>query len=186
MQKGFTLMEMLAVGLMLAVIMSLATPVVRNFRNEIKNAQARTAAGKLAQGYRNYLKDRKCLLVPNRGCFSPTQDTVIQTDASQCTESRNTGVPGRPSLCLITFTDTTDLKNLFACGYVAYKDFANIPYEFCVGGKKSSTYPDPESGVAPYYVVAYGLEGAGTKYRYTNSNKKFIYVDSRMEVRDNY
>ena len=46
MQKGFTLMEMLAVGLMLAVIMSLATPVVRSFRYEIKNAQARTAAGK--------------------------------------------------------------------------------------------------------------------------------------------
>ncbi|MBO7191037.1 MAG: prepilin-type N-terminal cleavage/methylation domain-containing protein [Elusimicrobiaceae bacterium] len=184
MQKGFTLMEMLAVGLMLAVIMSLATPVVRSFRYEIKNAQARTAAGKLAQGFRNYLKDMKCTEVPDYGCFSP-EDDVIQTDASQCTSQKNTGVPTSPSLCAALPTDrVARQKTLFACGYVAYKDFAKSPYEFCLGRKKNSA--DAAAPVSPYYVTVYGLDGAGTKYKYASSNRKFIYVDGRMEVRDNY
>ena len=184
MQKGFTLMEMLAVGLMLAVIMSLATPVVRSFRYEIKNAQARTAAGKLAQGFRNYLKDERITNVFGAGCFSPTTDDIIRTDASQCAISKNTGVPSRPAMRISITGDTSNLQNLFACGYVTYKDFANIPYEFCVGGKKNSA--DADAPVSPYYVVAYGLEGAGTKYKYTDANRKFIYVDGRMEVLDNY
>ena len=48
MKKGFTLMEILAVLLVIAVVVSMAAPVFRAIRFEVKNSQAKAAASKLA------------------------------------------------------------------------------------------------------------------------------------------
>ena len=181
MKKGFTLMEVLAVGLMLAVIMSLAAPVVRSFRFELKNAQARIALGKLAEAVRNYERDRG---VPSVSCA----DTLSFTAASiystlngatpRClATSASTGIPSTYAYCI-----TGD--QLFSCGYLSYNDFKGLPYRFYID--KPSTWPDATGYVGRYYAVAVGEDGAGTKYQRVDNNSKYMYVDERRKVLDTY
>ena len=64
-------MEILAVLLVIAVVVSMAVPVFRSVRYEVKNGQAKTAAKKLADAMRSYYQVSRGLGV-QQGCFTPT------------------------------------------------------------------------------------------------------------------
>lgn len=187
MKKGFTLMEVLAVGLMLAVIMSLAAPVVRSFRFELKNAQARIALGKLAEAVRNYERDMNLSIANLTGpwSFTPADIYTALSSASPFTcpaTPASTGIP-QAAFASLTFSDNLE-KQLFACGYLSYNDFKGLPYTFYIN--KPSAWPDATGYVGRYYAVAVGGEGAGAKYQPADNNSKYMYVDERRKVLDTY
>lgn len=181
MKKGFTLMEILAVLLVIAVVVSMAVPMFRAVRYEIKNSQAKNAAKKMAEAMHSYYQASRGRRVT--GCFTPTGDTLIQTASSACAFSGATGIPAHRRS---GSTAEDNVAQLFACGYLSYKDFVSLPYEFCTNN--STTVPE-EKGTTPtgvlgkIYVFAVGVSGAGDKYQKSNG---LIYVDSRLKVQDTY
>lgn len=191
MKKGFTLMEVLAVVLILAVIFSFGVPAWRAVRFDMKNAQAHEAAQKLAEAMRAFYQDNRGQQITDI-CFSSSSTDILTHN--NCEGSGATGIPGAAGA-------NASVKNLFGCRYVRYEDFKNIPYTFCVApnasnsgkNKMPSTTPtghiSPGYGTATYMVTACGEseKKAGKKYA-CDSDKLagYIYVDGHMKVTDNY
>lgn len=184
MKKGFTLMELLAVLLVIAVVVSMAAPVFRAVRYEIKNSQAKNAAKKMAEAMRSYYQASRGQRLT--GCFTPTQaagENIILTAATKCDSPGATGIPASKSTIA-----TANVAQLFACGYLSYKDFASLPYEFCAN---DTNYFPTGWGTTPskiwdkIYVVAGGVpaDGSGEKFQ---KSKGVIYVDGRMQAQDTY
>lgn len=180
MKKGFTLMEVLAVLLVLAVVVSMTAPVLRSARLEIKNAQAKTATKKLAEAVKSYYQNSRGREV--QACFTPTTSaglTVIQTAASSCVSPSASGKPNKST----TATVDSTAAPLFACGFLSYKDFVSLPYTFCSYKPATLTADNPDDLVDRFYAVAYGTTDAGAKYQ---PAKGFIFVDGRMKALDTY
>ncbi|MDO5764602.1 MAG: prepilin-type N-terminal cleavage/methylation domain-containing protein [Elusimicrobiales bacterium] len=183
MKKGFTLMELLAVLLVIAVVVSMAAPVFRAVRYEIKNSQAKNAAKKMAEAMHSYYQASRGHKVT--GCFTPTASaglTLIKTAASACTSPGATGIPAS------SVRVSVNVSQLFACGYLSYKDFMSLPYEFCANDTDS--FPagwgeKPSTSVGKVYVLAGGVkaDGSGDKYQ---KSKGAIFIDGRMVAQDTY
>ncbi len=122
MSKGFTLMEILAVMLVIAVIASFALPALRSVRAEVYYHRSKTAGVKLAEAIRSYYHDSKGFL-PVIGTISG--DTVANQSYT-CDRSKLAGIPGQGT--------TVSMDQLFACGYLSTKDFAGLPYTFTASG----------------------------------------------------
>ena len=184
MRKGFTLMEILAVLLVIALVASLALPVLRAVRYEVRNSQAKAATLKLAEAVKTYYNVSRGYTIA--GCFTPTTSagkTLIKTAATACTSPAATGIPNRSAT-----PQTTDVKQLFACGYLTYKDFAGIPYTFCPKAELPSgvtlTEVPSDEVIDSYLARSYGYDDkAGAKYQKT---KGYIYVDAAMKAKDSY
>lgn len=122
-KQGFTLMEILAVLLVLAVIASFAAPMVRRVRDEVRYQQARSAALKMADAIRSYYQNTKGYYP--EGCIGPTPCTSAETAAGQtCSNVAATGIPSTAT------TKSVSIAQLFACDYLNAKDFAGLPYSF--------------------------------------------------------
>lgn len=183
MKKGFTLMELLAVLLVIAVVVSMAAPVFRAVRYEIKNSQAKNAAKKMAEAMHSYYQASRGHKVT--GCFTPTASaglTLIKTAASACTSPGATGIPAS------SVRESVNVSQLFACGYLSYKDFMSLPYEFCANDTDS--FPagwgtKPSTSVGKVYVLAGGVkaDGSGDKYQ---KSKGAIFIDGHMVAQDTY
>lgn len=181
MKKGFTLMEILAVILIMAVIVSLAVPVLREARFEFKQSQAKAAALKMAQAIHNLYHDSRGAPMTD-ACFTPMNNAGRAIMQSIYGGFNSSGVPfGK----LTPGSLASDLASLFGSGYLMYKDFEGIPYTFCTYKPEALGNTNPTGYVAPYRVVAYGNDAqtAGSKY---TSDKGYIYVDGRMKVLDTY
>lgn len=186
MKKGFTLMEILAVLLVIAVVVSMAVPMFRAVRYEIKNSQAKNAAKKMAEAMHSYYQASRGRLLT--GCFVPTQTagkTLIKTASSACASPGATGIPAHKRSGSAA---EDNVAQLFACGYLSYKDFVSLPYNFCVNNSNTvpaglGTTPSDVSG--KIYVLAVGIknDGSGDKYQ---QSKGLIYVDSRLKAQDTY
>lgn len=128
-KNGFTLMEVLAVLLIIALVASMAVPVYRTVRNEMRYNQARGAAAKMADALRTFYVRSRGAAISVNSCFTPSTsagaNVVFETG---CTDITASGIPGRNS-CSGT---NCDVKQLFGCGYLSYRDFASLPYTFCV------------------------------------------------------
>ena len=123
MKKGFTLMEILAVLLIIALVATFTLPAVQSVRVEVRHHQAKNAALKMAEAMRTFYKDTKGHLITGQ---------VTGTDLSvddDCEDVVAAGIPasgGAPQ----------SMDQLFACGYLSVKDFSNLPYTF-------SAHPNP-------------------------------------------
>lgn len=187
MKKGFTLMEILAVLLVIAVVTSMAVPVFRSVRFEIKNSQAKAAAKKLSEAMRSYYQISRGLGVKQE-CFTPSVQagrTIVMASAADCVSPTSDGIPYQNSA-----TENESLPSvsqLFACGYLSYKDFQRLPYEFCTcnpiaGGVQPTKCQISEAeGDDTPFVVVRGADGAGSKY---TSSSYYMYVDQAMRVKD--
>ena len=209
MKKGFTLMEMLAVVLLVALVLSFAVPAYRAVRFDVRNGQARVAVKKLAEAVKNYRRDSRGFRI--RTCFTPTDlngnnPIYAVAQANNPEACMTPGASGVPLRNLDTATARNNqlvaanqASQLFACGYLSYKDFVGLPYKFC-------TYKAPEldevndpADLQPadidcinndpncdaYFATAFGASEplAGAKYTW---DKGFLYVDGRMEALDTY
>ena len=184
MKKGFTLMEVLAVILLLAVVVSFATPVFRAVRFDMKQAQAKTAVKKLAEAVRGYYQVSRGGMV--NACF--TSGNLNDLVGAACNNPAATGIPQTT-----VQTPLDSAAQLFACGFLTVKDFRDLPYTFCTtvasaqaqtDGLFPTTLPDP---VERFYAVAYAnSDSAGKKYFRANNLPGFIYVDAEMTPKDTY
>ena len=136
MKKGFTLMEMLAVVLILAVVSAFAVPAVRSIRSDIQARRARTALELMAGAFRQ--TKAKTGGVVSSGSFVPTtvEGQAVMND-TVCQDLGSTGVPparrnGKADGSALTMSD------LFACGYLNPRDFKGLPYEFRTRGCNNS------------------------------------------------
>lgn len=180
MKKGFTLMEVLAVILMLAVVTTLTAPVFRAVRFEVRQAQAKTAAQKLAESLKTYYQ-------VSRGgrfeaCFQASDTNVTQTSAA-CDNPAATGIPASSAP-----SPLTTAQQLFACGFLSSKDFRGLPYTFCTSTTAASAVASwtglDWAPATNAYVVAFANDSAkaGSKYY----QKGYIYVSPNMDVLDTY
>lgn len=174
-QKGFTLIEMLFVVLVIALIISFAVPALRSVRSEIKNHRAKTALKKLVQARRNYYQLSK-------GADFAVGESFVGTNArtlaqETCTSFSSSGVPGANQ------TPLTGAQ-IFACGFLDWRDFEGLPYTFYVcsldtPGEVPCQIPNEETK-APY-VGAVGTAAAGAKYQSANY---YMYIPSSMQVEE--
>lgn len=174
-------MEILAVLLVIAVVVSMAVPVLRSVRYEVKNGQAKNAAHKLAQAVRTYYQVSRGG-VPRGQSFTPTADSdIVLAAPSACVAPSETGIP------LQKTTGSVEIKQLFACGYLSFKDFVSLPYTFTVCDPRPGQVPNDTcklseaTGTNTPIVVVKGVDGAGDKYKNADY---YIYVDQSLKVKD--
>ena len=124
MKKGFTLMEILAVMLVIAVIASFLVPAVRSVRAEIYYHRAKTAAIKMAEAMRSYYKDSKGYLIS--GVVNGL-DENFAVEACSATSAAKKGIPPEYGS---KRAGGADVMELFNCNYLTWKDFQGLPYTF--------------------------------------------------------
>ncbi len=124
-KTGFTLMEILAVLLVIAVVASFAVPVIKSVRREMRYQKAKAAAVQLAEAVRSFYTDTK-------GCLA--SGSFVGPDASgvSCPAGHSvlTGVPGSCG---------GGATVVFGCGYISPKMFVDLPYTFQVFDPRSET-----------------------------------------------
>lgn len=129
MKKGFTLMEVLAVVLILAVIAAFAVPAVRSARTDMKNRQANAAFVQFSQAIAQLNANTGSFIAPESSFNPATPAGKAVLYNNNCQEGTATGVP-------VTRRDANNdplaISNLFACGYLNPKDFKGLNYEFVV------------------------------------------------------
>lgn len=147
-KKGFTLMEVLAVLLILAVVVSFAMPGIRFIRDEVQYAQAKNAAVKMADAMRSYYRDSKGVRVKGTLDGKQTEGSLNQSVsevAGVSCSTINTGIPNQ------ALSGRDGIGQLFACDYLSTKDFVGLPYQFSAS---DALYEDN------ILVRAIGMEGA--------------------------
>lgn len=163
MKKGFTLMEMLAVLLAIAIVISFAVPAYRSMRYEMYYHQAKTAAIKMGEAIRSYYQNTKGYVVT--GSFTGTgagADSVqgIIASSDVCDNPAATGIPTSQG------AHTSGVEQLFKCGYLNAKDFVGVPYRFtaCDPISNTSAADCLPANEKPGLVQVAGLEAAGKKF----------------------
>ena len=91
MKKGFTLMEILAVLLILAVVASFAVPVIRSVRADIRYQSAKSSALKMAEAIRSYYTNTKGYKIT--GSVGGRDVFLNSVSSSSCTNPSATGIP---------------------------------------------------------------------------------------------
>lgn len=168
-QKGFTLMEILAVLLIIAVILSFAIPAYNSIRFDQRNNLAKEGVKRLSEAIRSYYQNTKGVQII--GNFTGTGLGAVPP---ACNDLSSSGVPGRGK--------TENIMQLFACGYLSGSEYSELPYTFysCLDNN-ANCHGRP-------YAVAMGTTktAAGEKYvKDYNGVKYYIYLDNALRVTDN-
>lgn len=172
---GFTLMELLFVLLLIALVVSFALPAFRSVRFDAQNARAKTALQKLAQARRSFYQDTRGWNITPAN-FNATGVAGL---SGSCDSTPFSGIPGTGG------TRTKDYAQLFLCGYLNKKDFANLNYTFYICGAGSVASCTGVSAVsASAYAAAVGNNEASAGKKYLGANGYVMYVDYDMKVSD--
>ena len=176
-KRGFTLMEVLAVLLLLAVVVTLAVPGIRAARLTMMNSQSRAAAKKLSDAITRFRAD-------NRGQAISYTSTDLRTYATTTNCTASTGIPGSTG-------SSVDLGQLFACGYLSRRDFERVPFHFAYNpsGVTSADLTSASTTCAlnkldikgTLTLVFYG-NSAVENSKYADCSKYLIYVDGRGQA----
>ena len=172
MKKGFTLMEILFVLLVIALVVSFAVPAIRTVRYDMYNARAKSALRKLAEARMTYYQATKGSDIT--GVFLGSD--VEEYASSTCNGLNASGIPGS--------RDTSDVSQLFACGFLDWRDFDKLPYKFTVcTASNTGSKPCISSGGTAVYAGASGSGSSGKKYNASYGYYMVIGVD--RQVKDN-
>ena len=157
MNKGFTLMEVLAVVMVLAILGLMAVPSFRSVNSEQKFRRAKISMVKLAQAIKS-VQTRTGQSVSSAeadNSFVGTDNSYLLTEHEivKGVDCPSTGIPARS---IAGGAATLVLQDLFKCGDLRPKDFVGLPYEFAYTGTS---------------VTMEGKPGAGKKY-YNEENSE--------------
>lgn len=175
-KKGFTLMEILFVVLVIALVISFAMPAIRAVRFDIKNARAKAALRKVAEARRSYYEYSR------GGDFKETVSFEIGSaqgwSSDTCINPAASGVPGTSELL-------EDASQLFACGFLNWKDFADLPYRFyiCKSTDNTNECKQDNKILSVGAVAADSTGGKRVGAKYVSPYKMYIVQDD-MEVQD--
>ena len=136
-KQGFTLMEVIAVLLTLALVIRFMSPMFRRVRDEVRYQQARSAAVKMADAIRSYYQNTKGYIP--EGCIGKGGACVAPAVAASrpCNDVAASGIPPTDD------DRSVSLWLLFACDYLQAKDFAGLPYNFSSDAEQIFTQDDP-------------------------------------------
>lgn len=177
MKKGFTLMEILFVLLVIALVVSFAVPAIRSVRYDVYNSRAKAALKKLAEARRSYYQQTKGSDISG-GFSGSVAENYVSSDY-KCQDVAASGIPGSRT--------TSSVDQLFACGFLDWRDFDGLPYTFhiCSLGTTGADAPckslDATNDIV--YAGAQGNSDAGDKYK--SGSNYFMSVGADMQVRDN-
>lgn len=151
-KNGFTLMEVLAVMLTIAVIATFLLPAIRTVRAEVYYHQAKGGGAKMAEAMKSFYRDSKGYLVT--GSFTGTGLSSASYTCASDSPVR-TGIP--PSIG----DHSVGVGQLFGCGYLNVQDFVDLPYTFAASATSSNrstlvTVTASDSRAGRYY----GMNGA--------------------------
>lgn len=183
--KGFTLMEVLAVLLVIAVIVGAAAPVFRSTRYEIRNAQAKAALKKLGEAYRSYYQYSR-----GQKAVGSFHGSTIAGERSLDNPCENPAGTGVPSQSVGRSAGTVGIEALFQCGFLSFKDFRGIPYNFEICDDSAADYPCTQAynaGSPHPAILAYSedAEMVGEKYRHQGRYDGYLmFIDNYMQVQD--
>ena len=118
-KNGFTLMEVLAVMLTIAVIATFLLPAIRSVRAEVYYHQAKGAGAKMAEAMKSFYRDSKGYIVT--GSFTGTSLSSASYTCDANSPVR-TGIP--PSIG----DHSVGVGQLFGCGYLNVREFLDLPY----------------------------------------------------------
>ena len=127
MKKGFTLMEILAVLLVIAVLASFAVPLVRSVMADVRYRRARVAGSKMAEAIRIFFTDSKGFRIS--GSINGIAASELISAEDDC---HNPALDGLPPYDTSNSGDI-DVSQLFHCNYLTGKDFAGLNYIFDPG-----------------------------------------------------
>lgn len=151
MKRGFTLMEILAVILVIAVVASFAVPVYSAIRAEVRHQKAQSAGLKMGEAIRAFYQDSKGFLIyPPAGSTGMTGAQIAALADGTCQNPASYGIPSA-----YLSEATPDMRQLFYCGYLSKKDFIGLPYTFI------PNTTDPHEGIL---LTVTGTDDAGRKY----------------------
>ncbi|MBO7238545.1 MAG: prepilin-type N-terminal cleavage/methylation domain-containing protein [Elusimicrobiaceae bacterium] len=176
-QKGFTLMEIVFVILVIALIVSFALPAFRKVRFDIKNSRAKSAVLKLAEARRSFYQRNKGWDITVGSSFTGAQ-TKGFTSAT-CTNPSKYGVPPSGT------TNTVAASQLFACGFLDWRDFADLPYTFYICDNSGSTGSSGVCNDTYVYAGATGTDATSAGSKYAGSEGYWIRVYSRVKAKAN-
>ena len=120
-KKGFTLMEILFVLLVIATIVSFAVPGLRSVRFDIRNSQAKNALKNLLEARRSFYQNTKGVDIKEDSSFEAKNAKGFSTQA--CNNQAASGIPSPAQ-------EKAEPEQLFACGFANWKDFSSLPYTF--------------------------------------------------------
>lgn len=171
-KKGFTLMEVLFVLLIVALVASFAVPAIRSVRYDVRNSQAKTALKKLLAARRSFYQNTKGGSFEQEPSF---QAKDAQSFAAEACTQASTGIPRDGKLL------NSNIHQLFACGYLNWKDFASLPYTFFLCNPQTATagtcqIKDNTGEQIAAYAMANDTKLAGKKYQYLSDGNTHYYM----------
>ena len=120
-KKGFTLIEILFVLLIIALVVSFAVPAIRSVRYDIRNSQAKAGLKKLLDARKSFYQNTKGLDIKEDSSFIGTAAKGYSAQA--CSSISTSGIPA-------TALGHASPEQLFSCGFANWKDFSSSPYTF--------------------------------------------------------
>lgn len=148
-------MEILFVLLIIALVVNFAAPAFRSVRYEIKNMRAKSALKKLAEARRSYYQYTKGVDI-NPSHFNGSAALTLARGG--CSDIGKTGIPATST----SSNSQPEVGQLFACGFLNWKDFVDLPYNFYICKLDGTgSFPCNRGG---QYAAAKGSDGAGSSY----------------------
>ena len=178
MKKGFTLMEILFVLLVIALVLSFALPAFRAIRYDVQNSKAKNALMKLAEARRSFYQYNKGMDIASTGgegnSYFETNKVSSYTASTCLPTTATTGIPA-------IVQSSAAVSQLFACKFLDWHDFEGLPYTFyiCNGSSAQSFEPCKVKG---RLAGAIGNSNAGSKYNSTANYR--MYISTTMQVTD--
>lgn len=123
--KGFSLVEIMTVVIILGILASLSIPFVMGYVRDAKNDRAKSVLYIIAQGFKNFKND-----------FS---HFTLNTDAAITQQSLNSNSNTdscRDALEAIN-NNQVDYTFLIKCSFIPNLDYSKLPYNFYLGNSSS-------------------------------------------------
>ena len=185
MKKGFTLMEILFVVMFVALLITLAAPSFRAVRFDIKNARAQTALKKLVEARLSFYQYTRGADIKTTGgnqhsSFQGTdaKNLATPTDLLKCTDFAASGVPSSST------PQSEDIRQLFLCKFLDWRDFQGLPYEFHNCDPKNANPSAP--CVKGAYAVARGVSRSQVGQKYDPEDGYYMYIGADRKVKEEY
>ncbi len=158
--KGFSLLEVMTVVIILGILASLSIPYVIGYVRDARNDRAKSVLNMIAQGYKNFRVDFSQYTIDNAG-------PIIQLTEADGFEN-HVNFNG----CNVALTNNDNevgFDFLIMCSYLQNLDYAALRYNFYLGGAACNDC----GGTANDLACMIGNEANGTDY----DNRYCAYID---------